>query len=134
MNNSSQGLQSCDHEEADTRIALHLMMQLIKVPQIFSCALLILMLSLSLLVCFLIFIYQLTSGFRLAQGRILDIALTIFANWGKRSQGHYPSFMLSLGVTPHHSVMERQKKSAWEAWKSFPQATVAFAHILHEPF
>ncbi len=112
VNYSSQDFQSCDHEEADTRIALHLYdVVIIKVPQIFSCALLILMSSLSLLVCFFIFIHQLTSGLRLAQGRILDIiALTIFAKyWGKRSQGQYLSFMLSLGATPHHSFMERQK-------------------------
>ncbi len=107
VNYSSQGLQSCDHEEADTRIALHLydavnqgatnlLMRTVDTDVIVI-----------LVGFYFIFIHQLTSGLRLAHGRILDIiALTIFAKyWGERSQGQYLSFMLSLGATPHHSFM-----------------------------
>ncbi len=88
------------------------MMQLIKVPQIFSCALLILMLSLSLLVVFVdihspINIWVAFGTWK--NFRYYSINNICQVLGGERSQGQYLSFMLSLGATPHHSFMVRQK-------------------------
>ncbi len=52
---------------------------------------------------------------------------------GEKSRA-IPFFHAFSGCDTTSQFHGKAKKSVWEAWKSFPQATVAFAHILHESF
>ncbi len=136
VNYSSQGLQSCDHEEADTRIALHLydavnqgatniLVRTVDIDVIATLAGLFFDIHspINIWVAF-------GTGKNFRYYSINNICQVL----GEEKSRAIPFFHAFSGCDTTSQFHGKAKISAWEAWKSFPQATVAFAHILHEPF
>ena len=51
-----------------------------------------------------------------------------------RGVGHFPLSMHSLDATQQPLFFGSSKKSAWQAWSAYPEATEAFVHIAQHPY
>ena len=136
---SSCSMQECFHEEADTRIVVHLCHALetgkrkilvrtvdtdvvvILVGQFFS--LLLLYPDMDLWVTF-------GMGKGLCQYHINTICL----NLGPKKSRALPLYHAFSGCDTTSFFYNKGKKSSWAAWQAYPDATDAFLHMREHPF
>lgn len=59
---------------------------------------------------------------------------TVCGNLGRDKSRSLPAFHAFTGCDTTSSFFGKTKKSAWEAWNSFPGVNEAFLHIVHNPF
>ena len=59
---------------------------------------------------------------------------TICANLGVERSWALPPFHAFTGCDTTSSFFGRSKKSAWQAWSAYPEATEAFVHIAQHPY
>ena len=131
--NVDQTTQPCDHEEADTRIALHLF------SAVRSGARNLLVRTVDSDV--IVILVGLFSHFH------QDTNIWVAFGTGKffryyLHQCHLPSsrsseilfFHAFTGCDTTSQFLGKGKKSAWDAWKAYPEATAAFVSIVDQPF
>lgn len=134
-----QTMSECIHEEADTRIVVHLLHALqqgnmkVKVRTVDTDILVIL-------------IGQFFSLHRLCSEIDLWVAFgvgkdychyninTLFHNLGNTMSRSLPVFHAFSGCDTTSSFFRKGKKLAWQAWKSYPNVTNAFLSIAENPY
>ena len=132
-------MSQCDHEEADTRIFVHLQDALTKGARNF----LISTVDTDVIVVFVGIYFQLYSLFP-------DISILVGFGAGKHfkycnisSVSEILGEQVSIALPFFHSFtgsdttlqfLGKGKKSVWESWKAYPEAIVAFRFAFDNPF
>lgn len=136
VNYSSQCLQPCDHEEADTRIALHLY----DAVNQGATNILVHTVDTDIIAILVGLFFNIHSPINIwvAFGtgknfRYYSIN-SICQALGEEKSRALPFFHAFTGCDTTSQFHGKAKRSAWEAWKSYPPATMAFVRIFHEPF
>ncbi len=82
--------------------------------------------------CILVQIY----GWVLVLASTFSITTSIVFVISLESQSPQPYLFIMLlhDLTPHHSFLEKGKKSSWDSCKSFPEVTKAFHCTIAHPF
>ncbi len=139
VNYSTQFLQDCDHEEADTRLALHLFDAIdhgarnILVRTVDTDVIVIL-----IDLFFYINSSAITTTIWVAFGtgrnfRYYNIN-NIINTLGADKSRALPFFHTFSGCDTTSQFHGKGKKSVWDAWKSYPCITASFAQIVSNPF
>ncbi|CAJ1084188.1 Sodium/potassium-transporting ATPase subunit alpha [Xyrichtys novacula] len=131
-------MSECDHEEADTRVCVHLKDALEKGSQ----KVVIRTVDTDIIVILVGLLGQLTkdypdTGIWVAFGmgkNFQEICInTISQKIGKSISLALPAFHAFTGCDTTSQFRGKGKKSAWAAWKSFPEVTNAFIAMAAEP-
>jgi hypothetical protein len=137
--NSSQPMQLCDHEEADTRMCIHVQDALEKGAK----TILVRTVDTDVIVILVGILPQLLI---LHPGADIWVAFgmgkhfqyyninTICQNLGDPKNRALPVFYALTGSATTSQFYGKGKKSAWEAWKSYPEVTAAFLFVTVNPF
>ncbi len=139
VNYSTQFLQDCDHEEADTRLALHLFDAINHgARNILVCTV-----DTDVIVILIGLLFDINSS---------AITTTIWVAFGTGRNFRYyninniintlgadksralPFFHTFSGCDTTSQFHGKGKKSVWDAWKSYPCITASFAQIVSNPF
>ena len=130
---------NCNHEEADTRMVVHLINALenglnsIVVRTVDTDVIVILISEFHTIqeVCP-------EADILIAFGTGKNIRYyhinTVCGNLGRDKSRSLPAFHAFTGCDTNSSFFGKTKKSAWEAWNSFPGVNEAFLHIVQNPF
>ena len=136
MNFSNQGLQPCDHEETDTRIALHLY----DAVNQGATNILVRTVDTDVIVILVGLFFNIQSpvntwvGFGTGKKFRYYSINSICQALGEDKSRAILFFHAFSGCDTTSQFHGKAKKSVWEAWKSFPPATTAFVQIFQEPF
>ena len=132
-------MRSCNHEEADTRILVHVKDALAKGGR----SVLVRTVDTDVLVIVIAQFHTLSStwpglSFWVAFGmgnnfHMLSVN-TICEYLGEQKCRALPFFHAFTGCDTTSAFLGKGKKSAWEAWKVFPEATEAFLFVNDSPF
>ena len=136
---TSSGMMNCNHEEADTRIVVHILhalnqgMQSIKVRTVDTDVVVILVGAF-----FDLLQNQPTAKIWVAFGmsknyRFYDIN-AIYNNLGKPKSRALPVFHALTGSDTTSFFKGKGKKSSWQAWQAYEQATETLEYIASHPF
>jgi len=136
---SGQSMPQCDHEEADTRICVHLNDALMKGARNF----LVSIVDTDVIVILIGIYFQLYSSFP-------DISLCVGFGAGKHFKYYnissicqilgeqvssaLPFFHAFTGSDTTSQFLGKGKKSAWESWKAYPEVTAAFRFAAEHPY
>lgn len=132
-------MQPCNHEEADTRIILHIVDALKNGAK----SIFVRTVDTDVIVILAGHYYQLTSfygpldlwvGFGMGKHYLCYHVNSICEQLGERKANALPLFHAYTGCDTTSSFCGRGKKTAWEAWKSYPKATDAFLYMKENPF
>ena len=138
MNYSTQFLQDCDHEEADTRIALHLYDAINRGAR----NVLVRTVDTDVIVILMGLFYDINSSATatiwVAFGtgknfRYYNINSIVQELGADKSQA-LPFFHTFSGCDTASQFHGKGKKPVWDAWKSYPSITASFAQIFNDPF
>lgn len=136
---SSQPMPQCDHEEADSRISVHIVDALNKGSK----TILVRTVDTDVIVILIGIHFDLIS---LHPGADIWVAFgmgkhfryysinTICQDLGASTSRALPVFHAFSGCDTTSQFLGKGKKSAWEAWKSYPEVTDAFCSIAQHPF
>ena len=132
-------MPQCNHEEADTRIIIHVQDSL----QRGSNTIMVCTVDTDIIVILIGHFYALreqnpNTDIWVAFGTGKQFCYyhinTIFANLGLEKSQALPPFHAFTGCDTTSSFFGKSKKSAWLAWDSYPEATRAFLHIAQHPY
>ena len=132
-------MSQCDHEEADTRIRVHLQDALTKGAHNF----LISTVDTDVIVVLVCVYFQLYSlfpdisilvGFGAGKHFKCYNINSIAEILGEQASTALPFFHSFTGSDTTSQFLGKGKKSAWESWKAYPEATVAFRFAFDHPF
>ena len=136
---SNQPMQDCDHEEADTRICIHLHNSLERGAH----NILVSIVDTDVIVLLISVYFQLNDAFsefnvwvRFGTGnhmKFYDIN-SICEHLGEVKSKGLPFFHAFSGCDTTLQFLERGKNSAWEAWKAYPDVSEAFLFPLEHPY
>ena len=138
-NQNNLGMASCDHEEADTRLIVHIVDALTKGRN--TC--LVRTVDTDIVVILVgTFHYfttlNLNANIWVAFGsrRIFSFLHinTICQNLGREKSLALPFFHSFTGCDTTSSFFRKGKRLAWEAWKRFPNVSTAFVSVVLNPF
>ena len=138
-NGNTHSMATCDHEEANTRMLVH-MLDAVANDAITG---LVRIVDTDVIVIFVGMLNRLL---------LVNPACDIWVAFGSGKNFHYihingicsivgkeksmalPFFHSFTGCDTIFGFYGRGKKTAWEAWKSFPDATLAFLHMQHNAY
>ena len=132
-------MRSCNYEEADRRILLHVRDALDKEGR----SVFVRTVDKDVLVILIAQFHMLPStwsglSFCVAFGMGKNFQLlsvnTICEYLGKQKSSALPFFHAFTGCDTTSAFLGKGKKSAWEAWKAYPEATEAFRFVNDSPF
>ena len=136
---STHQMQSCNHEEADTRILVHVKDALDK-----GCrSVLVRTVDTDVVVILISQFHKLSStrpgsSFWVAFGMGKNFKLlsvnSICEHLGEQKCHALPFFHAFTGCDTTSAFLGKGKKSAWEAWNAYPEATAAFSYTNKNPF
>ena len=139
ISTTSNAMMNCNHEEADTRIIVHVLhalyqgMKSVKVRTVDTDVVVILT----------------GAFFKLSQAQpLVDIWVafgmgknyrfysinTIYSSLGKQKSQALPVFHTLTGCDTTSSFKGKGKKSAWQAWQAYEEATETLEHLTSQPF
>ena len=130
-NSSCEGLEPCDHEEGDTRIAFHLYDAVKKG----ATKILVRTVDTDILVILIGLLSNLhpDTHIWIAFGTGKNFVLMQSTRvWGLKSQKLYHHAFTGSDTTSHFHG--KGEKSAWDAWKAYADITRTFACIAEQPF
>ena len=116
---TEQAMGDCNHEEADTRMVVHVMDSLEKGFN----DIMIRTVDTDVIVILIGEFHTIHQSFN-----------TLSENLGRDKSRSLPPFHAFTGCDSTSSFFGKTKKSAWEAWNSFPEVNDAFLHIVRNPF
>ena len=135
----SSDMQRCNHEEADTRIALHVQHALAKgCKQVF-----VRTVDTDVLIIFIGLFHDMIAScpsaaiwIGLGMGKYVQYISvnSTCAFLGPETSRALPMFHSFTGCDTTSCFFGKGKKSAWEAWKSFPDVTEAFTFLENHPY
>ena len=136
---SNQAMSTCDHEEADTRVCVHIMDALDKGAN----KIYVRTVDTDVIVIVVGVFYEL-------QRKCSDVDIWVAFGMGKHFQYHHingicqylserkckglPFYHAFTGCDTNSQFLGKGKKSSWASWKSFPAVTDAFLHATEHPF
>ena len=132
-------MRSCNHEEADTRILVHVRDALDKGGR----SVLVRTVDTDVLVILIAQFHTLSSiwsglsfwvAFGMGKNFQLLSVYTICEYLGKEKCRALPFFHAFTGCDTTSAFLGKGKKSAWKAWKAYPEATEAFRFVNDSPF
>ncbi len=132
-------MSSCDHEEADTRMCIHVQDCLQKGATV----ILVRTVDTDVIVIVAGIFFQLRSAFPEVQiwvafgtGRFFRYIYVnkICENLGESKCQALPFYHTFTGCDTTSQFFGKGKKSSWEAWKSYSQVTEAFQFVMTFPF
>jgi len=136
---TEQAMGDCNHEEADTRMVVHVMDSLEKGLN----SIMIRTVDTDVIVILIGEFHTIHESYPAAD---IWIAFgtgkhfryyhinSLSENLGKDKSRCLPAFHAFTGCDSTSSFFGKTKKSAWEAWNSFPEVNGAFLHIVRNPF
>ena len=136
---TEHGMSQCNHEEADTRIIIHVQDSL----QRGSNTIMVRTVDTDVVVLLVGHFYSLrdqhpSADIWVAFGTGKHFCYyhinTICANLGVERSWALPPFHAFTGCDTTSSFFGRSKKYAWQAWSAYPEATEAFVHIAQHPY
>jgi len=129
-------MQLCHQEEANTRLCVHVLDALEKG----ACNILVTTVDTDVVVLLASMYFQLSSTFSNLVGfgtgnhfRYYDIN-SISQSLGEQASHTLPFFHAFTGCDTTSQFLGKGKKSAWESWKAYPEATKAFIYAKEHPF
>jgi hypothetical protein len=136
---SGPPMPSCNHEEADTRIIVHVIEALQRGAKNIS----IRTVDTDVVVILVGHFFELHDvyghfeiwvAFGMGKNFRCYNINDICHNRGERKSSALPVFHAYTGCDSNSCFLGRGKKTAWEAWKSLPEVTDAFIYIKENPF
>ena len=138
-NKINQEMPLCDHEEADTRVVVHVVNALKSGNS--TCLVRTVDTDIVVILIGMFFHFiQLNSAVNIwvafGTGKIFAYwhINTIYQNLGKEKSLALPFFIVLLAVTQPLAFFRKGKKLAWETWNCFTEITSAFTIIAMNPF
>lgn len=135
---TGQSMGSCDHEEADTRMLVHLQDAL----DTSSTTCLVRTVDTDVVVIIIGKFHALTANhpaadiwiaFSSGKNFVYIHINTICNDLGRNRAMALPIFHCFTGCDTTSAFLGRGKKSAWQAWKAYPEVTEAFHYIVSHP-
>ena len=131
-------MQSCNHEEADTRMIVHIVDALKDGAK----SIFVRTVDTDVIVILVGHFHQLTVygpldiwvGFGMGKNYRCYHINDICRQLGEKKANALPLFHAFTGCDTTSSFSGRGKKTAWEAWKCYPEATDAFLYMKENPF